>query len=193
MPLDVLKEAWCSRCANPECTRSTVGTTKMERRVQDWEKKLFLDPPRMDPSDPLYATIAARKFITIDPGRTPEVRSDWVDPRDLQEPQIPAIVPKAFTVAPSIEEKIEAPASPTPAPPREAPPATAPKPMTSPRSVPLAILGANAADQSGKILRGAPEDPSNKGDPWAAPEPPKPGEVVVQPGAKIKMGGGSGV
>jgi hypothetical protein len=187
MPLDVLKSQWCDRCVNPECVRSAVGTSKFDIRVTDWERKLFTDPPRLPPDDPLYAAITAKRFITIDPGRTPEIRSDWVDPRDLKEAEPPPLVVAAPKAEPAPAPKVE-PAPPTP----EARPATPPKPSTSPRSPPGFLLGANAPDQSGKILPGAPREPTTKVDPWAAPEPPQPGDVVVQPGARIKMGG-SGV
>ncbi len=179
-PVDVLQNLWCVRCGNPECARSRFGKSKFEARIQDWDRKLFLDPPKMAPDDPRYAQIVAQKFITVD-GRTPEIRSDWVDPRDLKEPEpAPAIIlptPPAIVVP-------------------QAPAPTPPKPTVSPRSTPgqvPAIVGANAQDQSGKILRGAPSGPTTKDDPWAGPQPPDPADVVVQPGAKIRMGGGSGV
>jgi hypothetical protein len=186
-PVDVLTSEWCARCANPECVRSFVGQLKFDRRVQDWEEKLFKNPPRMAPDDPRFKLIVAQKFVTIDTTRTPEIRSDWVDPRDLKEPE-PAPIP-VVTETPVVQA----------APPVEAPPAapsavekppmtTPPKVTTSPRSASAAqsLVGANAPDQSGKVLRGAPGASTNKNDPWAVPEPPS--DEVVQPGATIRMG-----
>jgi len=182
-PIDVLKDQWCSRCGNPECVRSTTGTKKFDLRVFDWENKLFKNPPIMTPDDPRFAKIAAMKFITIDPGRVPEIRGEWADPRDLKEPEpvaapAPSIHPPTATVAPP------------PPPTAEAPPATPPKPTGSPRSVVQSqiLASTNAPDQSGKILRGPVEAPTNKGDPWAVPAPPDPADNLVQPGATIKMG-----
>ena len=184
-PVDVLTAAWCSRCGNPECVRSTVGLSKFEQRIKDWEEKLFLHPPTLAPEDPRFSQIVAQKFITIDVERMPEIRSDWTDPRDLKEPEIvlpPAKVqPDPLIVLP---------------PTVEAPPPSPPKPSTSGPSPALNLVGANASDQSGKVLRGGERASTSKSDPWATPEPPDPpdpADIVVQPGAKIKMGSSSGV
>jgi hypothetical protein len=198
LPVQTLTEAWCSRCSNPECSRSTVGSSRFDTRVKDWEKKLFLEPPKMTPDDPLFAAIAAKRFITIDPGRTPEIRSDWVDPRDLQEPEPVAAPTRPVTVPPPSGSggppPSAAPAQAAAQPPKPASPTPNPQnPTASPQSAlaPSAtssLIGQNAPDQSGKILRGGPSAPTTKSDPWAAPDPPDPADVVVQPGAKIKMG-----
>jgi hypothetical protein len=180
-PIDVLKNEWCARCGNPECVRSMVGTKKFDRRVLNWEEKLFLHPPLLSQDDPRFAQIVAQKFITIDPGRTPEIRSDWVDPRELKEPSSPII---QVPTAPSTPD-------PAPAPPTvQAPAPNPPKPSVSPRSASAAqaLAVTNAPDQTGKILRGAPEASTTRPDPWAVPDPPHPDDEVVQPGAKIKMG-----
>lgn len=176
-PVDVLTEAWCSRCGNPECVRSTVGLSKFERRIANWEETLFKNPPTMAPDDPRFAQIVAQKFITVDLGRVPEIRSEWADPRDLTEPT-PIILPAA-------PEPILVPTV-------EARPPSPPKPVVSGPSTTLSLVGANTPDQSGKVLRGDPRASTTKGDPWSLPEPPDPADVVVQPGATIKMGG-SGV
>jgi hypothetical protein len=190
-PIDVLKNEWCSRCGNPECVRSTVGSKKFDLRVLNWEDKLFKNPPIMAPDDPRFAKIAAMKFITIDPGRVPEIRGEWADPRDLKEPEPAPILatPEDDGDGPVLAPPTAlAPSSP---PPRdEAPPANPPKPTGSPRSVVQSqILAAtNAPDQSGKILRSPAAAPTNRGDPWAVPDAPDPADKVVQPGATIKMG-----
>lgn len=184
-PVDVLTQAWCSRCGNPECVRSTVGLSKFERRVDNWNEKLFIDPPKLTPDDPRFAQIAALKFITIDVGRTPEIntppKSAWVDPEELKEPEpVPQIVTSPALVGEASPPQKE-----------QAPPPSPPKPMVSGTSATMSLVGQNTPNQSGKVLRGSPAAPTTKGDPWS-PEPPDPSEVIVQPGAKIKMGG-SGV
>lgn len=193
-PIDVLKTEWCSRCGNAECVRSSVGLSKFEDRIKDWESKLFLAPPQLSPDDPRFARIQALKFITLDVGRTPEIRSDWTDPRDLVEPE-----PKPEPAAPPL---IIAPPEPVLVIPQQEPQARTPspsKPTASPASSRVLLVGANAADQSGKTLPAALGSSTtvptgNAADPWAVPEPPQPtNEVVVKPGAKIRMGGGSGV
>jgi len=178
MPYDTFKEAWCARCVNPECVRSQTGHSKFEHRIADWEEKLFKNPPAMALDDPLYAAIAGKRFITIDPGRTPEIRSAWVDPKDLKEPepQAPAALePQLPDETEALEPMVQAP-EPSP-----------PKPRPSPRST-LSLLGQNAPDQSGRVLLGPSGAPTTKADPWAPPDPPNPADVVVQPGARIKMG-----
>ena len=191
-PIDVLKEAWCSRCGNPECVRSVVGLSKFEERIKDWETKLFIAPPQLSPDDPRFGLITAQKFITIEPGRTPEIRSDWMDPRDLKEPEAKPAAPP-LVVAPPVPAVQAAPEPPR----AEARAATPSKPAASPSSTPTAarmiLAGANAANQSGKILPGGQGRPTTEVDPWAVPDPPQPADQVVQPGAKIRMGGGSGV
>jgi hypothetical protein len=195
-PIDVLTREWCARCLNPECSRSAMGQSKFETRVLNWEEKLFKNPPKLAPDDPRFAQIVAHKFITIDVGRTPEIRSEWIDPRDLKEPEPPFVhsAQARIIVPPSVPPPPEsAPAAP---PTPEARPLSPPSDSGSPRSGPtLALVGANAPDQGGRMLRGSPTGPNNKGDadPWAPPEPPDPADKVVQPGATIKMGQRSGV
>jgi hypothetical protein len=85
--LDDFKAAFCDRCFQTECTRSQSAGDRFEQRVTDWHKKLFVSPPRMDPQDPRFSMLAAKKFLMIDTGPIPEVgrSSAWLDPRDLNE------------------------------------------------------------------------------------------------------------
>jgi hypothetical protein len=195
-PIDVMAREWCARCLNPECSRSAMGQSKFETRVQDWEEKLFKDPPKLAPDDPRFAQIIAHKFITIDVGRTPEIRSDWLDPRDLKEPEPPTVhSAQSLIVVPPLASPppVERPSAPSTPVARTVSP---PSDKDSPRSgATLALVGANAPDQGGRILRGSPTGPNNKvdADPWAPPEPPDPSDQIVQPGATIKMGQRSGV
>lgn len=199
-PIDVLTNQWCARCLNPECSRSAVGKSRFDQRVLDWEEKLFKNPPKLAPEDPRFAGIVAHKFITIDPGRTPEIRSEWVDPRDLKEPEpaplhaapsqiaTPTRVPEVVPDSPPTAEAR------TPSPPNDAGSKESARPTEPKRSgAALALVGANAPDQTGKLLRGSPTSPNTVADPWAAPDPPDPADQVVQPGATIKMGQRSGV
>jgi hypothetical protein len=189
LPYDAFKEAWCARCVNPECVRSQTGHSKFENRIADWEEKLFKNPPVMALDDPLYVAIVGKKFITIDPGRTPEIRSPWIDPKDLKEPE-PDPEPQADVHVPE-PQAVPVPQVPDEAvvlePVVEAREPSPPKPKPSPRST-LSLLGQNAPDQSGRVLLGPSGAPTTKADPWAPPDPPDPADVVVQPGARIKMG-----
>jgi hypothetical protein len=184
MPFDVHKETWCARCVNPECVRSQIGHSRFENRITDWEEKLFKNPPVMAFDDPLYTIIGAKKFITIDTGRTPEVRSPWLDPLELKEPE-PV---KASGSEAVIHEDQRIPAEVAPvAQEEQAREPSPPKPKVSSRST-LSLLGHNAPDQSGRVLLGPSGAPTTRADPWAPPDPPDPADVVVQPGARIKMG-----
>jgi hypothetical protein len=133
MPLVEFQAGWCSRCMSPECTRSLHGKTRFDVRTETWLERLFLHPPTMAADDPRYAGIAAKKFLTIDMGRTPEVRSDWVDPNALVQP---------VEVGPPAEIAVVSAPIPTPA---------------------QGNVLRNAPDQSGTVLPGgpaqAPRDP----------------------------------
>lgn len=172
-PLDVF-QSWCARCLNLECTRSIGGKSKFEQRVTTWEERLFKSPPRMSSDDPRFERITAQRFVTIDVGRTPELRSAWVDPTDLKEPS-PSREPVALPVPPVVEPRII-----------EQPQAALPK------AIPTGLVQANAPDQSGKVLPRPPSSDIPRPDPWAAPAPPEPNDLVIQPGATVKLRG-SGV
>jgi hypothetical protein len=121
----------------------------------------------MSPDDPRFTKFSAQRFITIDPGRTPEIRtSSWVDPRDLTEPATQGTIPAVTTPAPE----------------------QAPEPAPVGQVSPTAML-MNAQSQNGRVLSGVRADRPSKGDPWAVPAP---AENVVPVGTTIKFGG-SGV
>lgn len=124
MPLDEFSKGWCSRCMSPECSRSLYGKTKFDQRTATWLERLFLNPPTMSPDDPRYSSVSAQKFITIETGRTPEIRSDWVDPHQLVEPveTVPSVI--------------------------------VPDPVSISTSYPAPPVLRNAPDQSGTILPG---------------------------------------
>jgi hypothetical protein len=163
---------FCDRCMQPECTRSQTGRSKFEQRVVDWNEKLFVTPPRLDPNDPQYVRLTAPKFLMVDVGPVPEVRtSAWVDPRDLsdQSPTAQASAPKPVTTAtPTVH----------------GPPAS--------KSDLFRLSNVNTPLTAPRMLRGS-EKPSPKVDPWTGSEAPiSSGEVVLKPGTKIRLGGGQG-
>lgn len=177
-PLDEFQQGFCSRCVNPECGRSLYGQSRFDLRVNTWQDRLFDNVPRMDSTDPRYAEFAGKKFLTVDTGRTPEIRSSWVDPRDLSaESTVPAGVSLPHP-EPVISEVPE--------------PATVAAPVQPPRNparVPTHLLLSNTPAPQG-VMIGRPTPAAPARDPWAAPEPPK--DPVVAVGSRVKMGG-SGV
>ena len=168
-PLDEFQAGFCGRCINPECTRSLFGQSKFDVRVNTWEERLFTDVPKMDTHDERFAAIAGKRFLTFDTGRTPEIRTDWVDPRDV--PQEPVIIKEAT------------PSTPEPSP--EPSPVVKPVPH-APSRVPVHLLRANTAVSSGVMVGEAPPSAPPR-DPWATPEPSK--DLIVPVGSRVKMGG----
>ena len=175
VPLGDFQMAFCDRCMQPECSRSTHGKSKFDQRTQKWVENLFTNVPRMDPSDPRYREIAAQGFHMIDPSNS--ASSDWMDPRDLKPETTSIILPSGF-IPPPVSPPVEI---------KEAP---APKVKPNPtQGIPRDILLMNSPGHSGSYLPGAPTKPteiSPKRDPWAVPES-SPGEVVVEKGAKIRF------
>lgn len=160
--------AFCSHCTQPECSRSLDGMSKFDQRVRTWHERLFLNPPRMDQSDPRYKGLASKKFLTM--ASPIEIRSTgggsaWIDPQTTEEPE-----QKSTPTATNIPETPEAPA-PAPTPPQK-------------RFLPM-----NTPNQGGVLLKGAPA-PAPQKDPWAGKPAPGPKENVVAPGTKIRLGGG---
>lgn len=161
---------FCDRCQQPECHRSQYGKSRFDQRVMTWEERLIKNPARMNPNDPRYASITAKQFITLDVGRTPEVRSAWIDPQEA------AVSPPAPVEPPPPPAEASSPpaalAPPTP------PPARTPQPLNTPaqKAVLLSTPGQSVLQPSK--------------DAWDVPLPPK--DPVVQPGAKVKVRG-SGV
>jgi hypothetical protein len=179
-PLDQFKMMFCDRCMQEECTRSRIGESRFEQRVQNWQQNLFVAPPRMDPTDPRFSRIAAQKFLTIDSGPISEVRTNqWVDPRDLAESSAPMITP---------------PRAPAPVTPKLEVSQPKPAPAVATQTVPatrLPLTPMNTPAQRGVMIGDAPATKAK--DPWAPPAPANPDEVVLTPGAKVTVGGkGSG-
>jgi hypothetical protein len=140
--------------------------------VNTWEERLFKNPPKMSPDDSRYRLLAAQRFITIDPGRTPELHSsNWVDP--LRETSPEAVLGQVVVSEPIITEVQVS---------------VGPKEPISQCVVSPSILLMNAKSQSGRTLSGV-EGIKTKRDAWVVPES---AENVVPLGATVKFGG-SGV
>jgi hypothetical protein len=179
VPLADFQATFCVRCVQPECSRSRAGGL-FETRVATWEERLFKDPPRMSKDDALYAILAAKRFVEVDTGRTPEVHgsAEWLDPRTLVERPEPESRPRI----------VRAPRASTPSERAEEsnPPLRAQQPTEwrAPLNTPFA---------QGTMLAGAPPVPP-KPDRWAVATPPPAEEssppTVVKAGAKIKFTGG---
>lgn len=174
VPVPDFESLFCNRCLQVECTRSRVGGSKFDKRVANWFQDLFAAPPRMDPQDPRFMLLSAKKFLTIDTGPMPEVRtsSAWVDPRNLNEGAISPSAPKPVT-SPDPEFMKPRAIEHNPAPRQQVPGRTGPlnTPATGPR-----------------MLSNAPP-PAPKADPWAATTPKISTETIVAPGAKVRTGG----
>lgn len=82
LPIPEFQEAFCSRCTQPECTRSLTSTSKFDQRVQNWEERLFIKVPRMSKDDPRYEPIVTmgQKFQTLETSQS----SEWVDPNQME-------------------------------------------------------------------------------------------------------------
>lgn len=163
MTIPEFTEAFCVRCSQPECSRSLFGTSKFDQRVQNWEKRLFTEVPRMNAEDPRFSTIAAQKFVSL--GHiSPAATSAWIDPKDVKEKSV--LVPTAI---------------------EPAPPVVQPKP---PRSLPVVNTPFQNGTMIGNAP--APKPTQESSWVSTVPEA-KPKETIIKPGTKVKLGGGSGV
>ncbi len=87
VPFQDFELQFCQRCIQPECTRSQYGKSRFDQRALNWESRLFLNVPRMDPSDERFSTIAGKRFLTV-AGVQPQVQSAWLDPREDRPVQV---------------------------------------------------------------------------------------------------------
>lgn len=195
VPFQDFERQFCSRCLQPECTRSRAGESKFEHRVHNWQDRLFDNVPTMPNDDPRLVSIRAKKFMAIDPGRVPEVGqgSAWLDPRDLpQEPEV-----SAEPVPASVEEPVDPVLQEEAAVAEEVDSEPSEDQVSDPQNPPANPLPRflmNTPTQSGQMVGGreAPKAAPPR-DPWAPKEEPQTGDVeVVKPGARIRFDG-SGV
>lgn len=168
---------FCQRCIQPECTRSQHGKSRFEQRALNWESRLFLNVPRMDPTDERFSTISGKRFVSVE-GSRPAVSSAWIDPREDRPVQVQVPVqaePEPLELVP-VAPKEAAPPSPQPVQVTENPtPAGQPR-NTAPR--PRQMIGGAEPKPAAPVL-----------DPWqpTRTQPLRPGETLVQPGARIKF------
>lgn len=198
--LDDFQRAFCDRCLQVECTRSQHGKSQFEARVADWEDRLFNQIPRMDPADPRYALLSAKKFITLDTGAVPEVRG-WIDPLNLEEPPEappPTPEPRTYEMSPTTLAKAQAivdldekgPVVAQEEPTAPEPPRNIPEP---PKTVPLVSM-LNTPVVRGQMVGKKADGPAVApvSDPWEPKKATTDGLKIVPKGAKIRLGG-SGV
>lgn len=176
IPLEDFVGSFCSRCLQTECTRSQSGKTRFDARVSTWEQRLFTNVAKMDPADERFSKISAQRFLSLATS-PPGEASAWVDPRNLEST-------KAFSIP--LPEPSQVRVEPSPmvmAVPTE--PQVVSPPIPATRLI-------NTPTRSGQMIGGASVQPAVPvSDPWQSPkstQASKPGEIIVKPGAKIKLG-----
>lgn len=183
LPFDTFGAAYCARCLQPECTRSTHGSTKFDQRVATWQDRLFLNVPRMDQDDPRFEDISRKEFTPIQESlvvrgwggeSSPEPQKEFV-PELLNEPVIEEV------------------------PTNDEPPQVYFQPTNTAPSISRDTLLMNTPVSNEQYLPGAPRPsdalgrPKKTIDSWGAPEQSTPSEVIVKAGATVRFGSGSGV
>ena len=177
------------QCINPECTRSTFGSSKFDLRTSTWYDRLFEHVPRMDQADPRFKEFSAKKFLAFNPSIEVNSRS-WVDPRDVeaQADQVQAApVPVEPKPAVQVQEVVQPELRPIE---QSVQHTTSPAPTPAQTGTfPQHLVLANTPVQRGLMIQapvGAPRPVSS----WEAPVPSADteGVKVVKPGTKIKLG-----
>ena len=166
VPLDAFTKAYCVRCDNRQCARAGSNNMLFDRRVQNWQRDLFVSPPRADEADPRFAQIRAKNFA---PSGT-----------RLDVPGSPNFVTVAAQPPAPAPPPADPPASPEPASPEPAAvqsPPEAPSAAVPPATIPAVYSRTgqgNTPFQQGAVLPGAPAE--------------APRESVVQPGGTFTFG-----
>lgn len=65
VPIDAFTKAYCLRCDNRECARSGANNMAFDDRVKNWQERLFRNPPRARPDDPVFANIRTKNFAPV--------------------------------------------------------------------------------------------------------------------------------
>jgi len=180
VPLEDFKLAFCNRCLQPECHRSTYGLSKFDVRTQTWKERLFDHVPRMTEADPRFSHIKAQKFILIEDRPPPSVNGvTWNDPRDLGE---------SLKVAPQNVKPVEVKEAPPSTQESLSPPVTVVPVKPSTSGVTRETILLNTPSKGDQFLPGVPvkEPTTPKRDPWAVPN--NSSEVITKVGATIKLG-----
>lgn len=183
LPFEAFSAAYCARCLQPECTRSTHGSTKFDQRVATWQDRLFLNVPRMGQDDPRFESISQKEF-----SQTQEslVVRGWGDD-SAPEPQM-EFVPELLEEP--VTEEVPTNAEPSP---------VYFQPTSTSASISRDTLLMNTPVSNEQYLPGAPSPshatsmPKKTIDSWGAPEQSTPSEVIVNAGATVRFGSGSGV
>jgi hypothetical protein len=185
IPEEDFRLTFCNRCLSEECTRSQLSQGgAFEQRVRTWHDRLFSDVNKMPPEDPRFQTISAQKFVTIPVGQPLEIRGNWVDPRELQEPV--EIGPVASEPSPE-PVSVAPPENPKPSLPAEPPSEPVPSPVTVPEKPVMPTQPLQTPGGVGRMVSGGP--PKKTSDPWEPVGVSREGtEKIVSPGARIKLG-----
>lgn len=195
VPEGDFERQFCSRCVQPECSRSIKGESRFEKRVTTWKTRLFDQVPQMNPSDPRYLKIQQTSFIQIpvDSPASVSVGSGWdasttQKVEHVQVPEVVAVSPETSTQFDGqIRQDIE-------------PVSNEAERTPFPQAKRPAVF--NTPVQPARMLAGASRaQETPKGDPWATSSPatvaPPPavgtGEMIVKKGATVRLGGGGGV
>ncbi len=167
VPLDDFHREFCRVCQNRGCTRSGASNTSFDKRVLNWEKRLFDEVPRARDDDSAYENLRSKRFLA-------PVRSSWDSPTAAAAP-----APRPWAAPPAPSSKTEAPVEKAP---EEAPVATEkpPEAIAAPAPAPLP-KAAGKPIPAGNV----PFD----SDGWTD-EGPATRDTVVKPGGTFTFGGG---
>ncbi len=154
-----LREAFCFRCLRPECEKSSLNASRFSDRAENWEERLFKNPPKMAEGDPRFLPIAGQRFERA-------ARGGW------------AGSPSPKGVSAQVPAQLQA--SQVPAPPGEAV-----SPLALANTLPRPPLVLPGAPTGLAAPSGAPSDPWASSAPAVLPK----GERLVVPGTKIRLSG----
>jgi len=176
IPFQDFMAAFCSRCFQQDCSRSMHGNSRFEDRALNWESRLFTQVSKLDPQDERFRGILAKKFLTILPTGSGSTGS-WLDPRDIEttkEILIPAVEQVIQVTQVAVPKR-----DPDPDPAEPARPAGMPEPvLRNTRVQARQMIGGHDPKSTQPVLN----------DPWQPAQALKSDEVLVQPGARIKLG-----
>ena len=195
VPLDDFKMAFCDRCLQPECTRSTHGSSKFDQRVATWKERLITDVPQMTRDDPRFERIAQQQFVPVQESLT--LSSGWGPSDPVPELKEAEVVPATEIVPAPPQEVVVSESSEVDEGPIHFQPQSQPAGVS--KNIPRDVLLMNTDNRGELYLPGAPKSQVSEGpvkkkvDSWGAPEQSHASEVIVEHGATIRFGSGSGV
>lgn len=62
VPINDFNNEFCKYCSNKECSRAGILTSLFHTRVNSWQQRFFIDPPRATDQDPKFESIRAKWF-----------------------------------------------------------------------------------------------------------------------------------